>query len=367
VLIASTFSDTTGFAWAFIFRLQRAVADAVRARGCDVVLSFAEIEGKPDAPVARFDILRASPVQVVAFARWLRARGVRYVYATDWPSRHLAYAVLRLFGVRRIVVHVHSSVVEPQRSPAARGVARFAKGLLQRTPLAADAMIAVSDFVAYRLTQVGCYPAARVTTIHNGVDVDAFRCQERAPAGPPLRIFMAGRATRYKGVQVLIEAVGRLRGRPELPAFVVEFAGDGPDLAWFKELARARGVDAVFTFLGQVADTRSHVCASDIVVVPSVWGEAFGLTVAEGMAAGRAVVASRAGGIPEVTGEDGAAVLVPPGDPDALAEAIAGLLADPARRQAMGRLARQRVEQEFQEAECRDAVASAVLDGFDMA
>jgi len=81
---------------------------------------------------------------------------------------------------------------------------------------------------------------------------------------------------------------------------------------------------------------------SSIAVVPSVWSEPFGIVVIEAMAGGSPVVASKIGGIPEIIDDGVSGILVPPGDPDALRRALADLLADPERRLAMGRAARQR-------------------------
>jgi glycosyltransferase involved in cell wall biosynthesis len=80
---------------------------------------------------------------------------------------------------------------------------------------------------------------------------------------------------------------------------------------------------------------RSLYAALDVLVAPSRW-EGSGLTLAEAMAAGRPIVASAVGAIPEVVGDVGAAILVPPGDPTAIATAVGALLAEPERRAAMG-------------------------------
>jgi glycosyltransferase involved in cell wall biosynthesis len=91
---------------------------------------------------------------------------------------------------------------------------------------------------------------------------------------------------------------------------------------------------------------------SAIAVAPSVWAEPFGIVVIEAMAGGTPVVASGIGGIPEIIQDGISGLLVPPGDAPALREALAGLIADPARRRAMGEAARLR---------SRDFAASTVV------
>jgi glycosyltransferase involved in cell wall biosynthesis len=85
--------------------------------------------------------------------------------------------------------------------------------------------------------------------------------------------------------------------------------------------------------------------ASAIGVVPSVWAEPFGIVVIEAMAGGCAVIASACGGIPEIVEDGVSGVLVPPGDPDRLRQALSELVADPARRAALGAAARSRAEE----------------------
>jgi glycosyltransferase involved in cell wall biosynthesis len=109
-------------------------------------------------------------------------------------------------------------------------------------------------------------------------------------------------------------------------------AGEGPLAGELGEAARRLGVDA--RFLGPRRDVPALLAVADVVVVPSHW-EARALIVQEALLAGRPVVASRVGGIPELTGED-AAVLVPPGDAGALAGAVTAVLDDAA---LAGRLA----------------------------
>ncbi len=115
-------------------------------------------------------------------------------------------------------------------------------------------------------------------------------------------------------------------------------AGDGPQAAALHAQAAADGVAA--RFLGHRGDVPALLAAADVVVVPSRW-EGQPLIVQEALRAGRPLVAARAGGIPELAGEDGA-VLVPPGDPAELAAAVTRLLDDPAAAAVQAAAARAR-------------------------
>jgi glycosyltransferase involved in cell wall biosynthesis len=129
-----------------------------------------------------------------------------------------------------------------------------------------------------------------------------------------------------KGLDVL------LRAAAHLPEATFAIAGDGPERVVLEALARALGVDERVRFLGFRNDVEALLAGCDVFVLPSL-DEGFPLSVLEAMAACRPVVASDVGGVPEAITHDETGLLVPPGNPDALAAALARLLDDaPTRR-----------------------------------
>jgi glycosyltransferase involved in cell wall biosynthesis len=148
----------------------------------------------------------------------------------------------------------------------------------------------------------------------------------------------------YKGFHVLLDAVRRLRqqGREDV---VLALCGEGPQLPELREQARPLGEQV--RFLGRRDDVPQLLGGATIAVVPSLWEEAFGLAVAEGMAAGVPVVASRIGGIPEQVEDGQSGLLVPPGDADALAGALLRLLSDPEERTRLAAQGRERARNHF--------------------
>ncbi len=202
--------------------------------------------------------------------------------------------------------------------------------------LLVDEYVAVSRFVADRIARAGV-PARRIRVIENGIPLDRYtRAPGAARTGPP-RVAFAGQLIEEKGVQVLLEAARQLPGMAE---WVV--AGAGRFREALEQLAARLGVPA--RFVGHV-DSAELFRGADVVVVPSLWEEAFGLVAVEGMAAGAAVVVSDAGGLPEVVGDAG--VVVPRGDAGALAAALRDLLGAPARRAALGLAATRRAQARF--------------------
>lgn len=196
-----------------------------------------------------------------------------------------------------------------------------------------DARIAVSQ--AARDTAERTFgPGARI--IPNGVE--SARLAAVPPADPGSRtVLYFGRLERRKGPQVLLEAAGDLLDM--VPDATIVIAGEGPLEAELQAAVPERHRRSIsFTGRFDEADHLALLSSAAVVCLPALGGESFGLTVVEAMAAGRALVASDIAGYAAVAGS--AAVLVPPGDAGLLAEAIAGLLKDPARARSLGEQAR---------------------------
>jgi len=218
--------------------------------------------------------------------------------------------------------------------------------------------LAVSRAVRDQLVRLGV-PAARVHVIYPGVESASLACpaaREQAMAlrralgvanGTPV-VTLVGRLQRWKGQHVLLAAAPRVLAQvPAVRFWIVGDALFGLEPGYPAELRRqaaALGVEAHVHFLGHRGDVPALLHASTVVVHASVRPEALGLVVLEGMAAGRPVVAARAGGPTEIIVDGVTGVLVPPGDAAALAEALVGLLRSPARCQQIGAAAHAAVQ-----------------------
>jgi glycosyltransferase involved in cell wall biosynthesis len=219
------------------------------------------------------------------------------------------------------VLYAHNQLL---RTYSRREVARTLGG--------ASRIVCVSDFLAG--ATVDHLPPGlreRVAVVRNGVDTEAFHPPEHWERGDRLEVAFVGRMLRNKGVDVLLDAL-TLLDRPDIHATVVGSAGFDPRAAptpYESEVARAVGAlgDRVtrHSFVPR-ADVSALLRRVDVVVVPSRWPDPCPLTVLEGMASGAAVVASAVGGIPEELGDAG--VAIPPGDAQALADALAALADD---------------------------------------
>ncbi len=213
-------------------------------------------------------------------------------------------------------------------------------------------VVAVSESVRRTLIGSGMRPT-QVETIHHGTDVRKFAqttltaAEGRAQLGIPddaLAVGILGRIAPEKGHRVLLQAAAMLGDCPRLSPV---FAGEGPDEEDLKLLAAQMGLGERVIFAGFRDDINNVVGALDVVLSASTWAEPCSAVVQQGMALGKPVIGTCVGGTPEMIVDGETGLLVPPGDADALAQAIARLAEDRPMRERMGRAGRCRVEEHF--------------------
>jgi glycosyltransferase involved in cell wall biosynthesis len=166
------------------------------------------------------------------------------------------------------------------------------------------------------------------------------------PAGRQL-IVQVGQIRPEKGITDLLEAARIVVSKN--PNVHFAFVGEGAGRPKYTDLAVSMGLQDHVTWTGLLQDAVAAGAYSDADIVCQVsrWEEAFGYAITEAMAAGRPLVGTRVGGIPEVIEDGRTGFLVPRGDPAAIADKLLCLLADPALRESMGRAGRAAVEAKF--------------------
>lgn len=355
LLCVCNFPSNTGFAWDFIERLYAGVADRLAPAGVRTLVAYPEIVEAPRSLAGSAAIAvrcRAQPTvgrSLLALLALIVRERVQVVYFTDVNATSLTYPLLRLCGIRYVIVHDHTSGT---RTPA-RGVKRTIKALLARLPgVSADRVIAVSDYVARRQRDVGQVAPARITRVWNGVpiapptgDPTLLRRELGIADGVPI-VACCCRAHPVKGVAHLLRAFDRVQRTAAVRSALV-YIGDGPQLGELRALAASLDSASDIRFTGYLPNARAYLQGADVCVSPSTWQEAFGLAVLEPMSLGKAVVATAVGGVPEILEDEVSGLLVPPADEDALADALGRLLADPALRARLGAAARARAASHF--------------------
>lgn len=278
----------------------------------------------------------------------------------DIAHLHFPYpvgdAAQRFFGrARRTVISYHSDIVRQKR------LLQLYAPLLRGTLARADAVIATSP--RYVETSPFLAPlAGKVTVIPYGIAADRFATADpaavaavRAEYGPGPLLLFVGQLRYYKGVEFLIRALA------QVPAATALLVGgeSSAHRAELEALAQSLGLGARVRFLGQrEAELPVLYHAADVFVLPSIErSEAFAIVQLEAMAAGRPVVSCDVGtGVAWVNQHGQTGLVVPPRQPEALAAALNELLADPARRAALGAAGRQRVSDFFTQARMLAAI-----------
>jgi glycosyltransferase involved in cell wall biosynthesis len=323
---------------------------------------------------------RGGQAQVLLLMRGLREAGHRCWVLTP-PGSPLArraaqedFPVLALHGrgelsplalrdawraiarVRPDVVHVHTAhATAPLLAAAAHGVpARVLSvrvsfprrgGALGRWKYArlAHRVLAVSRRIAELLEDWGV-PPERIRVVPSAYDPARLEpvpqrreARERLgiPRDAPCVLYLGALAA-HKGMEILLAAMEALWREGDLAQARLLLAGEGPERGRIEaRLREGTGVDRV-RLLGPRDDVARLLAAADVLVLPSVSGEGSPAVLKEAMHCARPVVATRHGGIEEIVTPGETGLLVPPGDPAALARALEGLLRDEALRRRMG-------------------------------
>jgi glycosyltransferase involved in cell wall biosynthesis len=277
----------------------------------------------------------------VFLAERLRRQGVQHIHAhfATHPAT-MAWIVSRFSGITfSITAHAHDIFVRRAFLRPKLKDASFVRAISRYN----------AQFLALR------YPdecAGKLRIIHCGVDPEVFRTYSPPFEGEETpHIICVASLTRYKGLQVLIEACSRLASRASFRCSIV---GDGPMRDQLESEIERRGLNKRVRLLGAMPqhEVAALIRQADLFVLPSVVapdGQMEGIPVSlmEAMAAGRPVIASRISGIPELVDDGVNGILVKSGDAEALASAIESVLNDADRAIEIGEQGRETVSSDF--------------------
>lgn len=282
-------------------------------------------------------------------ARLLRERAADFDVVHD--NQSLGSGLLKIAEDLPLVATIHHPITRDRELDLASagswrrritlrrwyGFLRMQERVARRIPT----LLTVSENSAADIRSAFGIEADRIHTVPLGVDTDTFApADERVPGRI---VCVASADAPLKGVPTLLEAVAKLRTEHEVELVLVSrLAPGGATEKLIDELAIG---DVVRTVSGiDDAELAGLLASAEIAAVPSLY-EGFSLPAVEAMSCGTPLVASRAGAIPEVVGDAG--VLVPPGDAQQLAAALADLFDDPEARRRLGTKGRDRVLERY--------------------
>lgn len=285
------------------------------------------------------------PGGVVRLRRLIRRGGFHIVHAHGHlAGMHTRLASLALQG-HRVVYTLHGVHYPHYRNPCLARLLIAGERVLRRRT---DHFICVCRHDLEKARELAIVDDARTTLVYNGIDTEqrgnrrkAESLRRRYDKGGGL-VLHVGRFMRQKDHHTLIEAAALVHA--EFPHTVFLLVGSGPLMP--REMQHASSLGPAgenLKFLGERGDVPELMQACDFLVLSSLW-EGFPYVVLEALRSGKAVVSTRVGGIPEVITDGVNGLLVKPGNPAALAQAMMQLLSDPERAAAMGREGRKAVE-----------------------
>lgn len=288
------------------------------------------------------------------FVSALRRSRTQIVHSYNFYANVFSIPAAKLAGVPCVIASIRDmgAHMTPMQKRVHKFICRFA-----------DRIVVNADAIRRWLIDQG-YAAGKITVIRNGLDLARFgdrsdggalRRELWIPPRVPL-VTMLSRINPRKGIDYFLDAAALVRQRCPTAHFLVVgeamtnaggvYKKNRPYRAELQERAVQLGISDHTRFTGMRRDVPQILAASAVSVLPS-FSEGISNTLLESMAAGATVVATRVGGTPEIIEDGEHGLLVPPGDAQALADAICRLLEDPLLAARLSAQARKRVETEF--------------------
>jgi L-malate glycosyltransferase len=285
--------------------------------------------------------------QQARLARHMSRRRIDVVHTYSFYGNVFGIPPARMAGAPVVIASIRDRApyLTPWQKRAQRLVCRFADCILVNADAVKDWLIADG------------YDASKIVVIRNGVDLSRFDEAGGSPrilpdvglAGDGPVVAVVSRLIRMKGLEQFLEAAVIVRRRVPAARFLIvgdTNPDDRPYRSVLVEMANRLGLSDRLVFAGLRTDVPALLREVTVSVMPSL-NEALSNVLLESMAAGVPVVATRVGGTPEAVEDGVSGLLVPPGDPVALADAICGVLADPALAGRLGCAARRSIRERF--------------------
>ena len=296
ILLVANWESDVGYAWWLMENFWITIAEHFGKQSKKSYLIYPNINHLPESiqgskiEVFECDFHDHSYANLKKIHHIIKTHNLRFIYLSDSASYSIFYLLLRLWGIRSIVVHDHTP---GERTPA-RSWRKALKSAIQRIPcLTADHFIAVTDFVYQRFIDVTCIPANKCSVAANGIipiDLSNADLQYAQKAFDiPLDrtiVVTTGRASRYKGIDFFIACANELINNQKLDKLHFLFCGDGPDLGYFKTLVEQFKLERNFTFAGKRSDIRELLPSCNIGFHAATGEVGYSLSILEYMSAG---------------------------------------------------------------------------------
>lgn len=283
-------------------------------------------------------------IQALPVAEWCLHQNVEFLHAHFADANFIYAAAISAWSGIPYGVTTHRYDILNDPIDMSTAISLF-KG--------AAVVITISEFNRRFMVQKYGLPISKIHIVHCGIDLNRFEFLERKPrqTGQPLRILNVGRLVTEKAQDILLKAMSTLKAR-EVP-FTLEIIGGGPLQGELIQMAENLNLVDAVTFHGVQTEefVRERLGAADLFVLSSR-SEGLPVVVMEALAVGTPTIATRIFGIPEIIEDKISGLLVPPDDPDALADAIFAVNTNPTLLRSIPDAGRRKVEASFERGVC---------------
>jgi glycosyltransferase involved in cell wall biosynthesis len=331
----------------------------LKEKECDVALACTATEFIDEirksgariinVPIARSAHPQKDLVSLFRLIKLIRAERFESVHTYTTKAGFIGRLAARLCGVPLILHTIYDLPHNSTRNP----LLRFLYILMERRAARwAHHLVTISHANLEEIIRQKIAPPEKVTVIHLGIAIDDYdfevdRAAKKASLGIPQSARVIGVVARLeaaKGHTYLIKAITRIL--KEFPECYFVFVGRGHLREKLEKEAEALNVRSKIIFTGFREDMLEIMSTFDIFALPSLW-EGLGVVLLEAMALRKPIVASRVGGITDVVIDGETGILVPPGEPESLAEGLIDILKDGEKAREMGEKGYLRVSKEF--------------------
>ena len=300
ILLVANWESNVGYAWWLMENFWVAISNHFEKQGKTSYLIYPKITQIPATitasgiKVTECNFHDHSLANLNTLRKLIKAHDIKYVYLSDAPSYSLSYLLLRMWDIKKIVIHEHTP---GERTPATSW-RKLTKSLIQRIPLyTADHFVAVTPYVHNRFIEVNCIPETKCSIAPNGIkpiNLDKADLKYAHNAFNILKsrliVVTTGRASYYKGIDFFIKCANELINNQHLDQLHFLFCGDGPDINDFRNLVQQFKLEKYFTFAGKREDIRKILPSCDIGFHTSKGEVGYSLSILEYMSSGVATI-----------------------------------------------------------------------------
>jgi glycosyltransferase involved in cell wall biosynthesis len=361
LLMVANFPSDTGYAWWLMEHFWRSMAEQFERHGKMSFLAYPKITSLSEA----INIKAIEPVELVlpwrspgqawSAVKFLRKNNITSIYFTDKKYFDFKYFIMRLIGVKHIIVHDHTP---GDRLPVGgfRGAIKY---LINNIPwFTADRILCVSKHMQQRNIATTKVPARKCIVIQNGIE--PIKCKNtykqkilnelKLPTNSIL-ITTTGRANPYKRFDFIIDSASELRKQSPESGAIFLLVGDGPAMADLRQQVHDYKLEKSVLLLGFRTDVREILCASDIAFHAAL-GEGFSLSIIEYMSAGLPVLAPDITSVSQAIIHNKTGLIYRKDDPMVAATFITELISNEKLRHTMGRAAKNEADDKYSLEQC---------------